>query len=535
MFIDARELDDRAEVRGRLAIIGAGAAGITLALELSKHFRDVLVLESGGFEFDAQTQDLYEGPLFGLKNTGPLSTLATSRLRFLGGSTNHWGGQCSLLDPTDFESRPDWPYSGWPFQLDALTDFYQRAYAYCELGTFRDDSTLSQAAPIARQIYESPELELTEFRYSPPTRFGDFFHDELASSDRIQVLLNANVTDITMFSDGRAVRALTIKTLSGRRFTVTAGDYIVCCGGIENARILLNCAGFFPKGIGNDYDLVGRFFMDHLWAVAGRIFPTDDRFQLGPIGYRAAVDGDVPVTIALKSTGPVARMRGRGACSLIPFPTGVSEEMSMEGSPDFSPAFRAFQELVRNAKRGRLPRDVEELGCAALEDPLSIVAALYGRSSKPSTLKSIMVTLEGEQAPNPNSRVLLVDEKDALGVQRVGLNWQITDDDYGNLYQTALSLAQGVGAAGFGRMLLEIEPNIGSSEIHTCWHHMGTTRMHNNKKQGVVDSNCQVHGIANLFVAGSSVFPTGGRVNPTLTIVALAIRLADHLKATAKV
>jgi choline dehydrogenase-like flavoprotein len=530
MFVDARQLDDGSEIRGRIAIIGAGAAGITLALELAKRFKDVLLLESGGFEFEPKTQNLYEGPLLGIKNAGPLSTLATSRLRFLGGTTNHWGGQCSLLDPIDFYTRADWPFSGWPFKLDELVPFYRRAFTYCEIGAFQDRSAfVDQAEPIAHQLFESPDLELTEFRYSPPTRFGEHFRQELASSNDLKVILNANVTDIVMSSDGRAVTGLGIRTLSGRHLTASADNYILCCGGIENPRILLNCTRFFPRGIGNEYDLVGRFFMDHLWIIAGRIFPADEHFDLGPIGYRAADDNGVPITIAPKLTEETTRRRGRGACSLIPYP-----EFAESKATD-SPAFRAFLEMVKDVGGGRVPANLEERTCEVLDAPLSMAAGLYYRSTdfirNKSPLKAILVTLEGEQAPNPDSRVVLIEDEDALGMKRVGLDWQITDDDYGNLYQTALTLAQGVGAAGFGRMALEMQPDRGSS-IHTCWHHMGTTRMHEDKTQGVVNADCQVHGIANLFIAGCSVFPTGGRVNPTLTIVALAIRLADHLKAT---
>jgi len=155
----------------------------------------------------------------------------------------------------------------------------------------------------------------------------------------------------------------------------------------------------------------------------------------------------------------------------------------------------------------------------------------YG--NKP-TLKTIAVQLEGEQSPNPDSRVVLIDGVDALGMRKAGLDWRITAEDSDNLYQTTMALARGVGAAGFGRMVTPIEANDDQSFILTAWHHMGTTRMNDDRRQGVVDKDCKIHGLANFFIAGSSVFPTGSRVNPTLTIVALAIRLADHLKLTVK-
>jgi choline dehydrogenase-like flavoprotein len=150
------------------------------------------------------------------------------------------------------------------------------------------------------------------------------------------------------------------------------------------------------------------------------------------------------------------------------------------------------------------------------------------------SLTSLTVKLEGEQTPNPESRVVLVEEHDMLGMRRAGLNWQISQEDRNNLFETTMELARGVGATGFGRMATDIKPGNDQSMIGTARHHMGTTRMHDDRRQGVVDRNCRVHQIENLFVAGSSVFPTGGRANPTVTIVALAIRLADHLKLTVK-
>ena len=161
MIVDAREIEQGAEIHGAIAIIGGGAAGITLAIELAQQFKDVLLLESGGVEFEPDTQSLYDGPLLGHDSTA----LDSSRLRFLGGTTNHWEGQCAPFDAEDFERTADRPYSGWPLKLDDLTPFYQRAYRYCELGVYRSTSGIpKRVESAARQMVESPELELTEFR-----------------------------------------------------------------------------------------------------------------------------------------------------------------------------------------------------------------------------------------------------------------------------------------------------------------------------------------------------------------------------------
>ena len=518
MIIDSRQLTEDANLRGNIAIIGGGAAGITLAIELAQHFRDVLVLESGGTVFEAETQDLYRGRIVG----HPQPDLATSRLRFLGGSTNHWAGQCAPLDPVDFDRMPDRPYSGWPIDFAILAPFYDRALRYCEINGF---STPSQA-PRSTPFVESPDLEFTEFHYSPPTRFGERFRNDMASSDRIKLYLNANVTNILAAENGASITSIDAQTLNGRKIAVTASAYVLCCGGIENARILLNCTQRFPAGIGNQHGLVGRFFMDHL-VVSGLIVPRIEIRDLGPlVTWHNGVRG------ALMNSSATVRKPGRRGCTLIMAPIYVDENAMR------SPSYLAFRRIIQYAKRGRLIPNFGEHGCIALNEPQTIARGLYYRLAerlRPGrTVQAIAVHIEGEQSPNPRSRVILVNDIDVLGMRRAALDWNIDSTDRSNLYQTAMELARSVGAAGFGRMALNLEPGNELSKISTAWHHMGTTRMHDDQRYGVVDRHCTVHGLANLYIAGSSVFTTGGRPNPTLTIVALAIRLADHLKLKVK-
>jgi choline dehydrogenase-like flavoprotein len=530
MIADLQKITEYAEIRGKIAIIGGGAAGITLAIELAKHFKDVLLLESGGFEFEQQTQNLYAARNLGLGHPD----LISSRLRYLGGTTNHWGGQCAPLDSVDFERIAARPYSGWPFTLEDLMPYYKRAYAYCQLGTFRQKPVLlDKCKLIARQIVDSPEFVLSEFRHSPPTRFGEHFGPALRSPDRIKVFLHANVTDISMAADGNSVSFVTAKTLTGRKAKVIADAFVLCCGGVENARILLNNTRHFPNGIGNEHDLVGRFFMERLGGGAGYISPSNQNFKIGPMAYRGASDGDVPISMVLRSSDESVRRTGAG-WSIFFHPE--FENTAFIDSKMQSPAFEAFKAMVQDMKKGHIPRDLEKRSLTALDDLESIVWALYYRMTNSfrdkGALKTIFVRMEGEQLPNPNSRIILIDEVDALGMKRVGANWRYLPRDVTNINDTAMAVARGVGAAGFGRMLVQKFDE--HTPIGTNWHQMGTTRMHSDKRQGVVDQNCRVHGLANFFIAGSSVFPTGGRVNPTLTIVALAIRLGDHLKLAVK-
>lgn len=531
MIIDARQFESDQEVACAVAIIGAGAAGITVALELEKHFKDVLLLESGGFEFNQDIQSLYEGPILGQSNTD----IGFSRLRFLGGSTNHWEGQCAPFDAVDFEWIEEKSHSGWPFDLDHLTPFYERAYPYCELGPYQKNAPMPGQVTRARGIVDSPELALTEFRYSPPTRFGQKFRADLESSQRVRVLLNTNVTNISVADGGHSVSSIHTQTLDGKKLRVRAAAYILCCGGIENPRILLNCNDFFPNGIGNDHDLVGRFYMDHLRVEVGAIIPAKANAGFDPFSFR--YDGIDRVRPALKNAADIVRKASRRGCSVIMEPEFEVNEKLLQASK--SPAYAAFQRLARYGMRGQIPHSLGETECAALEDTGAIATVLYHRAVtsfwKGAHLKTIYVRLEGEQSPNPDSRVVLVHEIDALGMRRVGLDWQITAEDRQNLHMTTMALARGIGAAGFGRLVTPGDADPEHLDISTHWHHMGTTRMHDDPRQGVVDRNCKVDGLANLFIAGSSVFPTGSRVNPTVTIIALAIRLSDHLKGSVSI
>jgi choline dehydrogenase-like flavoprotein len=231
------------------------------------------------------------------------------------------------------------------------------------------------------------------------------------------------------------------------------------------------------------------------------------------------------------------RQTGRRGCSIVFQPAyDVPEDVQQANS---SPAFAAFQALTRNARLGNLPRNLGKQECTALEGIGDIATVLSNRLKQQilgrSDVKYIDLHIEAEQSPNPDSRVTLTDELDPLGMRRIALDWRIAPDDRQSVYETLMSLARGVGAASFGRLVMSMQNDNDTSMIGTSFHHMGTTRMHDDPKRGVVDRNCRVHGIENLYLAGSSVFPTAGRVNPTLTIVALAVRLAAYLKMQVRV
>jgi len=232
MFSDAREVEDGAIIEGDICIVGAGAAGITLALGLLDGGRRIVLLESGGFDYDHDTQALYQGVNLGL----PYYDLDVCRLRYFGGTTNHWEGRCRPLDPIDFEARPWVPHSGWPITKATLDPFYARAHEICQLGPYRYDPADWLQPGESALAFDPARITTNLWQFSPPTRFGETYRQALAMAPDVEVLLHADVVDIATNEAGAEVDRLQVATLSGRRFGVRARAYVLACGGIENAR-----------------------------------------------------------------------------------------------------------------------------------------------------------------------------------------------------------------------------------------------------------------------------------------------------------
>jgi choline dehydrogenase-like flavoprotein len=261
MILDARRLPRDTIIDADVCIVGAGAAGITLAREFVGQPFKVCLIESGGLEFDDETQSLYEGDLVGL----PLDAPEDSRLRYFGGTTNHWAGACRPLDADDFAFRPWIPYSGWPIAKVDLDPYYPPANEIVQIDEvdWSPEFWAEQMPEFYRLPFMGRRLLPAIWQKSPPTRFGQTYRDELARADNVETSLFANVVDIETNDATGAVTRLGVACLEGNRFWVKARIYVLATGGIENARILLLSNKVRPAGIGNSFDTVGRFFMNH--------------------------------------------------------------------------------------------------------------------------------------------------------------------------------------------------------------------------------------------------------------------------------
>lgn len=496
-------------------MVGAGAAGITIAHELRTGPLRVVVLESGGFTPDDVTQSLYAGA----STAQPYYPLADpmTRTRCFGGSTHVWMGECRPLDALDFARREWVPDSGWPFTRADLQPFYERAHARCQLGRFAYDAVDWDRDGVRPIALDPERVRTAVFHYSPPTRFGDVYRADLERATNVTVFLNANAVDLETPAPPEHVRAVRVACLSGTGFRVRARAFVLAGGGIENARLLLLSNTVQTAGLGNGHDLVRRYFMEHLYLDrAASILAHRERIS---DLYTRGHEGDGHRIRGILGLAPTVQRRERltNYCAVL-------EDDSLR---------TAIQAVSTTLRHGRL----RSTGVAGyVRNTLGYARSLAGARLRPTRraprYRLYLVKNVMEQAPNAESRVVLGNDKDRLGCPRVELRWHLSTLDKHTVHRAHALLAEELRRAGVGRLMsaMGAEEDAWPRRLRGARHHMGTTRMHPDPRRGVVDADGRVHGIGNLYVAGSSVFPTSGAANPTLTIVALAIRLADHLE-----
>jgi len=497
MFIDLRQLNGDEHFAADVCIVGAGAAGITLALELEAAGHSVLLAESGGFEYEQATQALYVGEESGTLIDEQSQYLGATRLRHFGGTTNHWNGWCRPLDREDFGARPWVGEVGWPLDYDTLAPYYARASPWLEISPF--DYVQAEAGG-ARKLFAGKDeaFETNFFHLSPPTRFGSRYRERLANSSKVRVLLHANLRTLATSPEARHVESAELVRLDGRAFLVSARQFVLAVGAIENARLLLANRGVQQHGLGNQHDLVGRYFMDHPTLRVGYVALPYWRRLMAKSYERNYV-----------------RQRGNSVCGI------VRPRAATQARRELLNSVIVFRPL-KGAQRRTLAADIAAFTSAQIE--------LAGHAPpKPGTTYYGWVVLQGEQSPNPASRVRLSSELDVLGMPRTQLEWRLREHDGDSLIATARLLAERLGAASRGRLRILANENDLWERTSWSFHHLGTTRMSEDPKLGVVDPHCRLHGTDNLHLAGSSVFPTSGASNPTYTLVALALRLGDRL------
>ena len=518
MLVDFRNPDPNGTLHADICVIGGGAAGIAIAREFANTRHSVVVLESGGMEVERDIQDLYKGV-----NTRGDFSLRSTRFRVLGGTTCVWGGWSAPLDDIDFGQR-DWvPDSGWPIAKRDLLPFYRRAQVLCELGRYRYD--VSEWPSLSSQTLrlDPQKMEHRLWQLSPPTHFGQKYAAELRGLDNVTVLLHATATELIAKDNAGAITGVQIASLEGKKAYVSARIYVLACGGIEVPRLMLASNGVAAAGLANHHDLVGRYFMEHPHPDTGGVLLAMDAEKFRPY-FETQAEGE---RIAL-GFGPSSRAQER--LQILNSSIAVQGELHSEPSGGWDSLIK----LARGAEKKEWPDNAGSHVYNVLRDLDDVLREGYLRLQD-EPVRGFRFVARTECAPERSNRVVLDNDRDALGMPRARLEWRLGNLERVTVERTMQLLAEEFGRLGVGRVrineLLMDDSSRWSENLSWFGHHMGTTRMSADPKKGVVDTDCRVHGITNLYVASSSVFPTAGFANPTLTILALALRLADHLKS----
>jgi choline dehydrogenase-like flavoprotein len=525
MLIDGRTIPADTVIDTDVCIVGAGAAGISLARALGGESCRVVLLESGTAWPRPKTQALCRG-----RNVGrEYFALDGCRVRTFGGSTQRWGGWCRALDTDDFTARPWISESGWPFDRDELDPYYREARKLSQLVVTRGDIDHGPPIPRRPRLAVPPELQTIMYEFSPPTRFGQAYGGDLARADNVTVYLSSNVVALDGAAHGAPVTVAVVRTLEGREWRVRSRVYVLATGGIENPRILLASRNTRPEGLGNEHDLVGRYFMEHVHVRLGCFVPArgDANLSLYVQGRRSVRRplGALTLTTAERRA---RHLYGFSAALFPPRQRAVANVLHHQAQLQ-PPWMMHGVSIARAGVLGFGLRVIDKLVRTALEAGSGRVFLHTEPQTTPHATPVVYEIMgRGEQTPLRDSRVTILPERDRLGMPIVQLDWRVNPADLRNIRESLEVIGRGLAACGAGRVYLPDDPDAAWAErIMGSWHHMGTTRMHPDPRHGVVNADGRMHSAPNVFVTGSSVFPTGGFANPTLTIVALALRMKD--------
>ena len=542
MIFDLRNIKGKNDLDVDVCIVGAGAAGIAIAHRLCGAGVRFCLAEAGGWSYEAETQDLYRGYSVG----HPIDP-CEGRYRVFGGSTILWGGRCAELDAMDFEAR-DWvPHSGWPIRKSDLSPYYERAKRLINFKQpWSSDRVAIEKRPQLKILGSDDNVDLFVWRVASPDlkrtlrsyfklgfqrnfNFADSYSNLLDSNENAYVYLHANLSSIESDIAGSCITAANFKSLNGNILRVRAKYFVLSASGVENARILLNLAPDCLREL-NKHDNIGRYFMQHprgciLTLLANvrqaRFLQANLNNFIRPPRYEIRYE----YGFSLSKTAQIER-KLLNASAALQYKAGEDS------------AWTVGRRLRNNFRRGEFfsLRNLRDTGTLLLGAGSVLnnfirkyITGFELRIPKPV----IEVVIDLEQEPDRDSRICLTEDADITGLRRVAIDWKIGPAERRTARFLSETLAQRFQAAGLGEVVapdwLYKDTPLTGLDLAGNYHFLGATRMSETPETGVVDSNCRVFGSHNLYVVGASVFPTSGHANPTLTIVALALRLADHL------
>jgi choline dehydrogenase-like flavoprotein len=558
-----------------IVIVGAGPAGITIAREFLASPYQVLLVESGLAEEDETHMALNaiesEGEPAGVEaikfrrafHGGTMASFNQRdqpyglRVRALGGSAKYWGGRSATFDEMDFAKR-DWvPFSGWPVTRESLLSYFDRAAEWLNLGPNCYDESFWELIGQKSTSIDRSKLRSCFWQYSRSlvnlTEMKNFGSDfQQLHRDNIRVLVNATVTQIETVDDGRAFGHLEVSTIDNARSRVNAEICVLASGAIENARLLLTSNRVCKEGVGNKHDVVGRFLMDHPGTRLGH-FVRKDIDEVRSLGFHTLrKDGHYRLYQHGLAFSPELQAQEKLLNAAIYTVAEISPDDPIDALKrlakfDSKKPFADILALITSIGllwkglcmkiflNKLMPNYLQQLiiNFFMVVNP-SFVVREYQSRGVPHKLDCLSIHVMTEQQPNPESRIVLSQSKDRLGISKAKAIWRISDADRNNILRIGKLLLQELPKAGLPSPIMAdwiLHDRPDAAPLVDMAHMIGTTRMSDDPATGVVDENCKVHDVENLYIAGASVFPTSGHANPTLMITSLAIRLADHIKA----
>jgi choline dehydrogenase-like flavoprotein len=550
VFIDGRQIPNGSKLEADLCIIGGGPAAIVIARELLGTPLTVVLVESGGWRPNKLTQSLNAAELASDSRHPPPEMY---RERRFGGSSTIWGGRCVPLARHDFEPRAHVRNSGWPISYADLVPYYSKALTYCEAGEFAfEPDCLNASGPLVEGLV-SEDITVGLERFSPPTDFGRRFRSDLISSPAHRILLESTCIRLLSDESGRSVEAVECSTVAGNNFQICSKYVVVAAGGLESVRLLAASNDKRPAGLANSSGALGRYYMSHLEGTVGHLQVAAGRrvawdFTKTADGIYAKhhirLSDDVQRHLQLRNmvfrlhhANPIDPKHGDPVLSLM----YIAKRFIL---PEYRRKITTVElESLERLAKGRALTAQHVANVAKSPWPLLkfLSAWIYKRHARYRRIPYVALhskagiyplDYNAEQTPLYESRVSLAHAKDRFGVPKLHIDWRVCPEDVTSIAASYRQMQRILANSHAAAIVYDDDHLDESAEraIAVGGHHIGTARMSDDPKRGVVDRQCRTHDVENLYIAGSAVFPTSGSANPTLTIVALAIRIADHLK-----
>jgi hypothetical protein len=518
MLIDLRRSRPAANLVADVIVVGAGAVGLTLAIDLVRRGAEVIVVEAGSTAVEKSSQEFFEAASW---RGYPLEGLHAGRFRALGGTTNAWPGQLVPFDPIVFERRPWVSDDGWCIDRATLDPYYEKAFDLLGLQQRkRDEEVWRQLKAPVPDLGEDLDVFLT--RWTPEPNFATLFNKEIVNHPRLHVIVNAPVTCLPLAEDMQTVRQVVVRHADGTTHNLSARRIVLANGTVEIARLLSLGNGCPPPWASNPW--LGRGFTDHVDAYAGTVTPIEaERFHAL---FDSIMLGGLKYTPKIKlSQSAQRRDRLVGIAAMFLFNSRYKEDLDR------------LKVLVKAMLRGKIDKNLlaipgRLLPVSRIALPMALRYLLHRRTYNVSD-RGIQLRLTTEQIPLKESRLRLRPDRDSLGMPLVEVDWMIDGVELDTMAQFCEMIADFLAREKLAH--IELNPRLRArdraflSEIDDGNHQMGMARMSATPVDGVVDRDLRVHGSKNLYVAGAATFPTTGFANPTLTAISLGLRLSDHL------